>query len=39
MVTIAVPFTAPDMSLAKEFQCEVVQGIKVAIANGTFTKD
>ena len=39
MVTISVPFTAPNTASAKEFQREVVQGVKIAIANGAFTKE
>ena len=39
MVTISVPFAAPDVASAKEFQREVVHGVKIAIANGVFTKE
>lgn len=39
MVTLSVPFTAPNSGTAKAFQREVVEGIRVAISNGAFVKD
>ncbi|KAG7363439.1 hypothetical protein IV203_026799 [Nitzschia inconspicua] len=39
MVTVSIDFTAPTPSLVQEFQRQVVEAIRIAIANGTFTKE
>ncbi|KAG7342274.1 hypothetical protein IV203_007366 [Nitzschia inconspicua] len=39
MVTVSIDFTAPTASLVQDFQRQVVEAIRIAIANGTFTKE
>ena len=39
MVTVCVSFTASDDVTAKEFQNQLVEGIRIAITNGIFTKN
>jgi hypothetical protein len=38
MVTVAVAFSGPDETIIKEFQSQVIDAIRIAISNGTFTK-
>lgn len=38
MVTVAISFSAPNEILAQSFQAEVVECIRLAISNGSFTK-
>jgi hypothetical protein len=39
MVTVCVSFTAPDDITEKEFQNQLVEGIRFAISNSNFTKN
>jgi hypothetical protein len=39
MVTVCISFTASDDATAKEFQNQLVEGIRIAIMNGSFTKN
>jgi hypothetical protein len=38
MVTVSIPFLAPDKGTAKAFQFQVVESVRSAIANHFFTK-
>ncbi len=38
MVTVSISFLAPDRDTAKAFQAQVVQGVRIAIADQVFTK-
>ncbi|MGK3736449.1 MAG: hypothetical protein ACI8RD_007215 [Bacillariaceae sp.] len=38
MVTVSISFSAPNEIMAQNFQMQVVEHIRIAISNGSFTK-
>ena len=39
MVTVSISFSAPNEIMAQNFQMQVVERIRLAISNGSFTKN
>lgn len=38
MVTVTIKFTAPDKATARGFQAKVIEGVRAAISDGSFTR-